>query len=100
MKWEYCKLIWSVRQITEAKARAGQERGDVFVYQVFDRYYEAWGALTFFAPTAANPIQVTTSIADTMEQLGLDGWELASSHAVTVPDNQEIYLFKRPLSQG
>jgi hypothetical protein len=94
--WEYCRLVWSIRQANPADQRALAD------YQILQEesaelgplYVAAFGTLRFLG--SGQERQRITDVDATIAQLGREGWELVSHTRTGDSPSTDTYYFKRP----
>jgi hypothetical protein len=99
-KWEYCRIIWIVRQITPEEAtrlRSSSFAGSVVTGEVTGMTMSCIGYLQTLTASGGKEL-VISDLAPTMAQLGLEGWELVSHGTVSVPIPADIFYFKREIA--
>ena len=101
MKWEYCQITWSVINGPQEAAKPFGERYPDWSISVHVTSFTASGGrVTFFG---SKEIKTISLFAETMTQLGLDGWEMVSHAQRNEPATENIlavhseFFFKRPL---
>jgi hypothetical protein len=102
-QWEYCRVTWMARQITDVQQRDLQAHG--FAGEIHKEadpispYGSAiiarLGRLTVFGQSSETA-ELFTDLDSVVARLGRDGWELVSH--TSIGDNTEFF-FKRPLQE-
>ena len=94
-KWEYCQIVWMIRSIR-------REEKEEMLRAGFDGEFIDSGDLLvarrgFVALAGSDESKTITSLAGTLRELGLDGWELVSHAEITEPAIAQNLWLKRPI---
>jgi hypothetical protein len=97
--WEYCRLVWSIRQVSAADQQA---LADYHILQeesaaLGPLYVAAFGTLRFLG--SGQERQPITDVDSTIAQLGRAGWELVSHTRTGDSPSTDTYYFKRPVTE-
>jgi hypothetical protein len=95
--WEYCRLVWSIRQVkpTDQQALADYHILQEESAEIGPLYVAAFGTLRFLGSSQER--QRITDVDTTLAQLGRAGWELVSHTRTGDNPSTDTYYLKRPI---
>lgn len=96
--WEYCRLVWSIRQISRSDQQAMAD------YQILqdesaelgNLYVAAFGTLRMLG--SGQDRQRINDVDATIARLGREGWELVSHTRTGENPSTDTYYFKRAIN--
>jgi hypothetical protein len=100
-KWEYCRINWTVGKVSDEDLQRAEQEGlptRIMAETADGTKYATGGYLFVFS---SGERRILTDIQETIRDLGLEGWELASDTITGGRDllELEVLYFKRPLPE-
>lgn len=96
MRWEYCRLVWSIRKVESSESK---QLGDYEIIkdesaEFGPLFVATFGTLRFLG--SGRNRQRITDVDQTIAELGAAGWELVSHSRDGENPSTDTFYFKRP----